>query len=184
MFFLCWFYFLTFIVSCNESQDVFVSQHDCLVDLCFSEPGAFLSGWEDLHGHISSSPLPPPHFTKPTFTDDLLQHDGPGHCPLYKQGQTYDRRAEISLCSPWGCFKDEGCWKKKSSADTGSDWFTLVLHQILYIYRRTVTELLLLTGMGGYLSRKTFFFSENNNFSSHHIVSMYWPEPDPEVDMS
>lgn len=36
--------FLTFIVGCNESQDVFVPQHDCLVDFGLSEPGALLSG--------------------------------------------------------------------------------------------------------------------------------------------
>lgn len=34
----------TFIVCCDESQDVFVPKHDCLVDLGLSEPGALLSG--------------------------------------------------------------------------------------------------------------------------------------------
>lgn len=64
-------------------------QHDCLVDFSLSEPGALLSGREDLHGHVSAPPLPPPDFAEASFSYDLLQDDGPGHRPLHKQGQTY-----------------------------------------------------------------------------------------------
>lgn len=64
-------------------------EHDCLVDLSLSEPGALLPGREDLHRHVSAAPLPAPHLPKTTFSDDLLQNDGPGHGPLHKQWQTY-----------------------------------------------------------------------------------------------
>ena len=89
---------LTFVVRRNESQDVFVPQHDGLVDLGLSKPGALLSGREDLHGHVPAPPLPPPYFAEASFPDDLLQDDGPGHRPLHKERQTWgeDRQTKTS----------------------------------------------------------------------------------------
>ncbi len=34
----------TFIISSNEAQDVLMTEHDGLVNLSLTEPGAFLSG--------------------------------------------------------------------------------------------------------------------------------------------
>lgn len=76
---------LTFVVCCDEAQDVLMPEHDSLVDFSLAEPGALLSGREDLHSHVSSSPLPSPHLPKAALPYYFLQHDGPCHCPLYKQ---------------------------------------------------------------------------------------------------
>lgn len=81
-------YLFTFVVGSNEAQDVLVAEHDGLVDFSFTKPGALLTRGEDLHGDVSSSPLPPPHLPKAAFTNDLLQHYGTSHCPLDKQRQT------------------------------------------------------------------------------------------------
>lgn len=96
---------LTFIICCNEAQDVFVAQHDCLVDLGLSEPRALLSGGEDLHSHVSSSPLPSPHLAETPLSNDLLQHDGPGHSALHKQGQTCrGQQRERFVSVPYVCY--------------------------------------------------------------------------------
>jgi len=73
-------------------------QHDRLVDLRLAEPRALLSRGEDLDGHVAAPPLPPPHLAEATLPDDLLQHDGPRHCPLHKQGQACggQRTPEVS----------------------------------------------------------------------------------------
>lgn len=63
---------LTFVVSGDEAQNILVAKHDGLVNLCFSKPGPFLSGGEDLDCHLFSSPLPPPHLTKATLADAFL----------------------------------------------------------------------------------------------------------------
>lgn len=78
---------VTLVVGGDEAQDVLVPQHDGLVDLSLSEPGALLPGGEDLHGHVASAPLPSPHLPEATLPYDLLQNDGPGHCALHKQGE-------------------------------------------------------------------------------------------------
>lgn len=78
----------TFVIRGDEAQDVLVPQHDRLVDLGLSEPGALLPGREDLDRHVSAAPLPSPHLPKAAFSYDLLQNDGPGHGPLHKQWQT------------------------------------------------------------------------------------------------
>ena len=77
----------TFVVSGNEAQDVLVSQHDCLINLCLTKPRPLVSGGEDLHRHVLSSPLPPPHLPESTLPNGLLQDDGPSYSPLDQQGQ-------------------------------------------------------------------------------------------------
>lgn len=62
-------------------------KHDGLVDFSLSEPGALLSGREDLHRNVPSSPLSSPHLAETTLSNYFLQHDGPGYCPLHKQRQ-------------------------------------------------------------------------------------------------
>ncbi|TNN84516.1 hypothetical protein EYF80_005216 [Liparis tanakae] len=59
--------------SLNEAQDVLMSEHDCLINFCFAKPRPLVSGGENLHGHILSSPLSPPHLPKPTLPNRLLQ---------------------------------------------------------------------------------------------------------------
>lgn len=67
-------------------------QHDGLIDLSFAKPGALFSRGENLHRHVASSPLPPPHLSKAALPYDLLQHNSPGYCPLHKQRQTCPER--------------------------------------------------------------------------------------------
>lgn len=78
----------TFVISSNEAQDVLMSQHDCLVNLCLTKPRPLISGGENLHRHVLSSPLPPPHLPESTLPNGLLQDDGPSYSPLDQQGQT------------------------------------------------------------------------------------------------
>lgn len=97
----------TFVVRGDESQDVLVAQHDGLVDLSLSEPRPLLPGREDLHRHVSSTPLPPPHLSKAAFPYDLLQNNGPGHGTLHKQGQACrgkqreEQMASVVLLAIW-----------------------------------------------------------------------------------
>lgn len=79
--------FRTFVVSGDESQDVFVAEHDRLIDLRFPEPGPLLSGGEDLHRYVSAPPASSPHLSETTFTDDFLEDNRPGHSSLDKQRQ-------------------------------------------------------------------------------------------------
>lgn len=65
-----------------------MSEHDSLINLCFTEPGPLVPGGEDLHRHVLSSPLAPPHFTKSTLSDGLLQDNGPSYGSLDQQWQT------------------------------------------------------------------------------------------------
>lgn len=80
---------LTFVIRSNKSQDVLVPQHNSLIYLCFPEPGTLLTGREDLHSHITSTPPAPPHLPKAAFADDLLKDNCPSHGPLDKQRQAW-----------------------------------------------------------------------------------------------
>ena len=90
--------YFTFVVCSNEAQDVLVPQHNGLVDFCFPEPGAFLTGREDLHSHVTSAPSAAPHLPKAAFPNDLLQDDRPSHGPLDKKWQTYKENGELKVC--------------------------------------------------------------------------------------
>ena len=81
--------FFTLVVSGNESQDVLVSEHDGLIDLCLAEPRALLPRREDLDRHVLATPLPPPHLAEAALPDALLQHDGPGDGPLDEQWESW-----------------------------------------------------------------------------------------------
>lgn len=78
----------TFVVRGDEAQDVLVSEHDGLVNFGFAEPRSLVPGGEDLHGHVLSSPLSPPHLPEPALPDALLQDDGASDGPLHQQRQT------------------------------------------------------------------------------------------------
>ena len=80
---------LTLVVGGDEAQDVLVAEHDGLVDLGLTEPGAFISGGEDFDGHILATPLPPPHLAKAPFANALLKDDGASYGPLNQQRQTW-----------------------------------------------------------------------------------------------
>lgn len=51
-----------------HTQNVLVSQQNCVVDLSFSEPGLLISGGEDFDCNILSLPLASPHFTVTALT--------------------------------------------------------------------------------------------------------------------
>lgn len=91
---------LTFVIRSNKPQDVLVPQHHGLIDLCLPEPGTLLTGREDLHSHVTSTPPAPPHLPKAALADDLLQDNGPSHGPLDKQRQACGQGIEgINPCS-------------------------------------------------------------------------------------
>lgn len=79
----CFHCYLTFVVCSNKAQDVLMPKHDSLVDLRFTEPRALLSGGEDLHSHLFSTPAAPPHLSKTALPYALLEDDGPGNGPLH-----------------------------------------------------------------------------------------------------
>lgn len=69
-----------------------MAEHDGLIDFRLTEPGALLSGREDLHRHITTSPAPSPHLPKTPFANDLLEDYCSGHGPLDKQRQACSER--------------------------------------------------------------------------------------------
>lgn len=75
----------TLVISSNEAQDVLVSQHNRLIDLCLPEPGPLVSRGEDFHSHVLPAPLPTPHFPEAALPYDLLQNDSPCNGSLYEQ---------------------------------------------------------------------------------------------------
>lgn len=79
---------LTLVVSSNEAQDVFVPQHDCLVNLCLPKPGPLVSGGEDFHSYILPTPFPTPDFAKSSFSHNFLQDNSPRDGSLDEQRQT------------------------------------------------------------------------------------------------
>ena len=62
-----------------------MTEHYGLVDLRLAEPRPLVSGGEDLHRNVLSSPLPTPHLSEAALPDGLLQHDGAGDGPLYQE---------------------------------------------------------------------------------------------------
>lgn len=84
--------FGTFVVSSYKTQDVFMAEHDCLIDFCFPEPGSLLPGWEDLHSYVTTPPTSTPHLSKTTFTDDFLEDNCSGHSSLDKQRQACSKK--------------------------------------------------------------------------------------------
>lgn len=93
----------TFVISTNEAQDVLVSEHDSLINLCFPEPGPLVPRGEDLNSNILSSPLAPPHLPKTALPDALLQDDGSSYSSLDKQWKPCETGA--GECQ--GCFNPE-----------------------------------------------------------------------------
>lgn len=62
---------LTFIIGSDESEDVVMPQHDCLVNLSFSEPRSLLPRTEDFNRDVFSTPTTTPDLTESTLTDRL-----------------------------------------------------------------------------------------------------------------
>lgn len=77
----------TFVVSSNETKDVFMSQHNCLINFCLTKPRSFISGGEYFHSHIFPTPSSMPDLTKSTFSYYLLKYNRPGNCSLNQQRQ-------------------------------------------------------------------------------------------------
>ena len=67
---------LTFVVSGDEAKDVFVPQHDSLVELGLTEPTSFFARGEDFDGHVLPAPTPAPHRPETTLPDALLVRNG------------------------------------------------------------------------------------------------------------
>lgn len=88
--------FLTLVVSSDEAQDVLVSQHHRLVNLSLAEPGALLTGGEDLHRHLLPTPFPPPNLPEAALPYAFLEDDGPGDGPLHQQRQSYSTTKQSS----------------------------------------------------------------------------------------
>ena len=63
------------------TQYVFVPEEDGVIDLGLPEPRPLISGGEDLHGHVLTLPLPPPHLSVPPLTwgGDRNRHCYPLH---------------------------------------------------------------------------------------------------------
>ncbi len=78
----------TFVVSGYEAQDVFMAEHDGLIDFSLTEPGALLSGRENLHRYVTAPPTSSPHLAETPLTNNLLKDDCSGHGSLDKQRQT------------------------------------------------------------------------------------------------
>lgn len=77
--------YVTLVISSDKTQDIFMSQHDCLVDFCFTKPRPFISGGKDLYSNILSAPFSTPDFTKSAFSNDFLKNNSPCNCPLDKE---------------------------------------------------------------------------------------------------
>lgn len=92
--------FGTFVVSSYKTQDVFMAEHDCLIDFCFPEPGSLLPGREDLHSYITTPPTSTPHLSKTTFTDNFLEDNCSGHSSLDKQRQACSKKDDNRKQSP------------------------------------------------------------------------------------
>lgn len=63
----------TFVIGCNETEYIVMSQHDSLIDFSFPKPGAFLSRTEYLDGDVLSSPATPPDFTESSLANGFDQ---------------------------------------------------------------------------------------------------------------
>lgn len=64
-----------------------MSEHDRLINFCFTEPGPLVPGGEDLYSNILSSPLAPPHLSKSTLPNGLLQDNSSSYGSLDQQWQ-------------------------------------------------------------------------------------------------
>lgn len=82
----------TLVISGDKAQDVFVPQHNRLINFCLPKPGPLVSGGEDFHSYIFSAPFSTPDFAKSAFPYDFLQDDSPCDRPLYEQRQTWFKK--------------------------------------------------------------------------------------------
>ena len=64
---------LTFVVGSYKAEDVFIPQHNGLVDLHFSEPRTFVARWKNFDGHGLSSPAALPYLAEPSFANAFYQ---------------------------------------------------------------------------------------------------------------
>ena len=75
----------TLVIGSDKAQDVFVSQHNRLINFCLPKPGPFISGGEDFHSYIFPTPFSTPDFAKSAFSYNFLKDNSPCNCSLYEQ---------------------------------------------------------------------------------------------------
>lgn len=61
------------VVGGDESEDVVVSQHGCLIDFGFTGPRTFFAAREYFDGHAFASPATAPDLPEATVADHLFQ---------------------------------------------------------------------------------------------------------------
>lgn len=76
-----------------------MAEHDGLIDFSLTEPGALLSGREDLHCHVTAPPTSSPHLPEAPFANDLLEDNCSGHGSLDKQRQTCSEKMRKAIIS-------------------------------------------------------------------------------------
>ena len=86
-------YDYTFVVGSDKIQNVFVSQHDRLVDFRLAETGAFFAGREDFDGHVLAAPASSPDLAESTLADHLQKLHLTGDAALNEQRQSRARSA-------------------------------------------------------------------------------------------
>lgn len=79
---------VTFVVSGNESQNVFMPQHHRLVNFGLTEPRALFARAENLYGHILTPPSASPNLAEPSLAYDVNKLDLPGNGALHQKRQT------------------------------------------------------------------------------------------------
>ena len=75
----------TFIISCNKAENIFVSQHRCLIDFHFAIPRTFLARMKYLDGDIFFPPRTTPDLAKTALTYELFLANLTSNRPLYQQ---------------------------------------------------------------------------------------------------
>ena len=66
---------LTFVISSDEPQNIFMSQHNCLVDFWFPEPRLLVPCWKYFNRHIFSPPLSTPHLAIAALANQLQERN-------------------------------------------------------------------------------------------------------------
>ena len=61
---------LTFVIGGDETENILVSEHDCLVELGFAKPRPFLARRENLNSHVLPAPTTTPHLAVAAFACD------------------------------------------------------------------------------------------------------------------
>lgn len=84
---------VVFVVGGNESKDVVVSQHRCLIDFGFTCPRALFAAREDFDGNAFASPATAPDLPEATVADHLFKLNLTRNRTLNKQRQSSRARS-------------------------------------------------------------------------------------------